>query len=391
MPFGKTFTDTYKAIERALAKVNQKCTRSDLERKPGRIIDQIHENIKFALYCIVDVSPDPKYHGLPNPNVLYELGVAHAHGTPVVLITQGQETDLPFNLWSFRRLEYSPNRIEELENNLLSYAEEIKRGGESDASLLSQMLAPNSIRKSKSPFVVAASPLSFRSAFQTQGGWGPPPKTFHDYSGVRGIFQAFGTMYGLRKLPELVNPDDFRKAVLLRAMHLYCIGSPKVNRWSGRMLRRLFETHKPTWQFEVDPKSSNLMNPRVRIARNGEAFSIPTGGKPRHRWDYGLLIRGPNPVARGSQFMLMAGRSALGTHAACLTATTPKHISALKKKIEKEALHIDLQNHRHSFCALVSMKARVQPIKKPGTKRPANQWIIMENTLTFHTVEALSE
>jgi hypothetical protein len=197
-------------------------------------------------------------------------------------------------------------------------------------------------------------------------------------------------MYGLRKLPELVNPDDFRQLVLQRAMHLYCIGSPKANRWSGKMLEKLFETFKPTWQFEVDPKSSNLMNPRVRIARNGEPFSIPTGGKPRNKFDYGLLIRGPNPVAKRSHFMLMAGRSALGTHAACLAATTPKHISTLKKIIEEEALHIDLQNHRHAFCAVVSMRARVRPIEK-GSGKPPNQWIIMENTLTFHMVEALKE
>ncbi len=389
MPFGNEFSSTYTAIENSLAKAKQKCIRSDLEYKPGLIIEQVHDNIKFALYCIADVSPDSKYGGQPNPNVLYELGVAHAHGTPVVVITQ--KDDLPFNLSAYRWLKYLPNQTDELENALLEYAVEIERTGESDASLLSQMLAPSSIRNSRSPFVVATSPLSFRSAFQSLGGWEQSPKTFSDYSGVSGILQAFGTMYGLRKMPELVNPDDFRKSVLWKAMHLYCIGSPKSNRWSGRVLRKFFENRSPTWRFQVDPMSKDLMNPKVRIARNGKPHQCPTGGKSRNRWDYGLLIRGPHPTAPGSQFMLMAGRSALGTQAACLAATTPKHISTLKKKMEQEAKSINLQNHRHAFCAVVSMQARIYPNKSSDNKQKTNRWVILEKTLKFHEVEALSK
>ncbi len=391
MPFADTFRRTYKAIESALGEAGQKCTRSDLDRRPGLIIEQIHENIRFSMYCIVDVSPDPRYHGQPNPNVLYELGVAHAQGTPVVLITRGRETDLPFNLRNFRLLKYSPHRIGELKNALLDYAKEIKGNEESDASLLSQMLAPASIRRSRSPFIVAASPLSFRSAFQSQGGWDQSPMTFSDYSGVRGILQAFGTMYQLKKKPELVTPDDYRKSVLSKPMHLYCIGSPKANRWSGSVMRSFFETHSPEWEFQVDPSSKDLMNPRVRIARNGTDFDCGTNGRIRIQWDYGLLIRGSNPNSPGSQFMLMAGRSALGTMAACMAATTPEHISTFKKQVREEGISIDLRNHRQAFCTVVSMSAHIQPNKEDGTGRETNQWRIHRNSLKFEHIEALNE
>ena len=64
-----------------------------------------------------------------NPNVFYELGFAHALKKPVILITQSI-SDVPFDLKSYRLLEYSTHfaRIERAKERLTSYAEGAARG-----------------------------------------------------------------------------------------------------------------------------------------------------------------------------------------------------------------------------------------------------------------------
>jgi nucleoside 2-deoxyribosyltransferase len=43
-----------------------------------------------------------------NPNVFYELGIAHTLGKPVILLTQ-KLTDIPFDLNRFRHIVYQDN------------------------------------------------------------------------------------------------------------------------------------------------------------------------------------------------------------------------------------------------------------------------------------------
>jgi hypothetical protein len=43
-----------------------------------------------------------------NPNVFYELGIAHTYGQRVVLLAQGTE-DIPFDLQRFRHILYEDN------------------------------------------------------------------------------------------------------------------------------------------------------------------------------------------------------------------------------------------------------------------------------------------
>lgn len=42
-----------------------------------------------------------------NPNVMYEVGLVHGMNTPIIMITQDVE-GLPFDLRSYRALDYSP-------------------------------------------------------------------------------------------------------------------------------------------------------------------------------------------------------------------------------------------------------------------------------------------
>lgn len=64
-----------------------------------------------------------------NPNVFYELGLAHALGKRVILITQ-DVSDIPFDLQRFRHIVYADNSegCEKLESHLARFVESYLRG-----------------------------------------------------------------------------------------------------------------------------------------------------------------------------------------------------------------------------------------------------------------------
>lgn len=75
MPFKSEFDDVYMVIKDACADESLshqiRCLRSDEIAKPGRITDQIIDSIRNADAIIADLTGN-------NPNVMYELGYAHA-------------------------------------------------------------------------------------------------------------------------------------------------------------------------------------------------------------------------------------------------------------------------------------------------------------------------
>ncbi len=73
---------------------------------PGGIVDQIWQGIRRADAVIVDITGN-------NPNVFYELGLAHALGKEVILLAQG-DRDLPFDIKTTRYLQYDPKKLCEL-------------------------------------------------------------------------------------------------------------------------------------------------------------------------------------------------------------------------------------------------------------------------------------
>ena len=78
---------------------NGSCVRADDIFAPGPIINDILRSIQESDYIIADLTEQ-------NPNVYYELGLAHASGKPVILITQNIDS-LPFDLRHQRIIEYS--------------------------------------------------------------------------------------------------------------------------------------------------------------------------------------------------------------------------------------------------------------------------------------------
>ena len=77
---------------------------------PGLITDQIWHGIRRAEVVVADISGN-------NPNVFYELGLAHALGKEVVLTAQGSERP-PFDVSTARLLRYELNALPSLKAEL---------------------------------------------------------------------------------------------------------------------------------------------------------------------------------------------------------------------------------------------------------------------------------
>jgi hypothetical protein len=78
--------------------------RADNIYAPGSITEQIRVAIQQSRLCIADVTGK-------NPNVLYEVGIAHTLGKPTLLLTR-EVADAPFDLRSLRLIVYDEERIQ---------------------------------------------------------------------------------------------------------------------------------------------------------------------------------------------------------------------------------------------------------------------------------------
>src|SRR5947207_6941739 len=100
MPFADPIGGYYKAIyESAITKAGLRPVRADDEIfATGKIIDQVWSGITAAKVLVAELTGR-------NPNVFYELGLAHALNKPVVLISSNQD-DVPFDLQHIRVIYY---------------------------------------------------------------------------------------------------------------------------------------------------------------------------------------------------------------------------------------------------------------------------------------------
>lgn len=100
MPFADPIGGYYKTIyEPAIAKSGLRSVRADDEIfATGKIVDQVWSGITGAKVLVAELTGR-------NPNVFYELGLAHALEKPVVLVSSNQE-DVPFDLQHIRVIYY---------------------------------------------------------------------------------------------------------------------------------------------------------------------------------------------------------------------------------------------------------------------------------------------
>ena len=96
MPFAEPIGGYYKKIyEPAIEKAGLKPVRADNEIfGTGKIMDQVWSGINSAKVLVAELTTR-------NPNVFYELGIAHALRKPVVLVSSNDK-DVPFDLHHIR-------------------------------------------------------------------------------------------------------------------------------------------------------------------------------------------------------------------------------------------------------------------------------------------------
>lgn len=99
-PFTEPFDTVYKDHVKPVAvKAGFTIDRADEIFGTQPIIEDIWESINSAEVIIADVTGR-------NPNVMYEIGMAHTVGRPVIIMTQ-QIDDVPFDLKHHRCIVYS--------------------------------------------------------------------------------------------------------------------------------------------------------------------------------------------------------------------------------------------------------------------------------------------
>lgn len=101
MPFDAPIGDYYSSIYKpAIEKAKLVPVRADNEIfGSGKIIDQIWAGINAAKVLVAELT-------MKNPNVFYELGIAHALQKPVVLVSSNED-DVPFDLKHIRVIYYN--------------------------------------------------------------------------------------------------------------------------------------------------------------------------------------------------------------------------------------------------------------------------------------------
>lgn len=102
MPFGGWFDTYYEQIFLpAIESSGLVARRADDLYRPSAIVHDIWEITKKAKIVLAELSGR-------NPNVFYELGLAHALAKPAILVTQTVE-DVPFDLRALRVIVYDRN------------------------------------------------------------------------------------------------------------------------------------------------------------------------------------------------------------------------------------------------------------------------------------------
>lgn len=99
MPFAEKYREVYEQIYKAVCSDNNvECWRVDEVARPGSITKDIVDGIIDADIVIADLSSQ-------NPNVFYELGIAHSVGNKTIMTCQNID-DVPFDIGNYRVILY---------------------------------------------------------------------------------------------------------------------------------------------------------------------------------------------------------------------------------------------------------------------------------------------
>ncbi len=105
MPFAQEFMPVYVAIKDACLATGITPLRLDELSEPGPIVNQMFREIGAADFVVADVSSK-------NPNVYYEIGLAHCVRKPTILLVKQDEMhQVPFDVRHQRMITYNLGSI----------------------------------------------------------------------------------------------------------------------------------------------------------------------------------------------------------------------------------------------------------------------------------------
>lgn len=106
-PFNNAFTNEFNVIRDTCNRVGFKCVRGDEENISGNILPHIIKQIIKSKVVIANINGR-------NPNVFYELGIAHALNKPTIILSRNK-LSIPFDIKSQRIVFYeSDNELDSL-------------------------------------------------------------------------------------------------------------------------------------------------------------------------------------------------------------------------------------------------------------------------------------
>jgi hypothetical protein len=112
MPFSVDYEDVYfVAMAHAAESVGAVCNRVDHAEFSGNIVDEIKKMIQESVAVIADISEG-------KPNVLYEVGFAHALRKPTVHVSWTPLKDLPFDVSQWSTIQYQKGQTHLLRRTL---------------------------------------------------------------------------------------------------------------------------------------------------------------------------------------------------------------------------------------------------------------------------------
>ena len=135
MPFSDDFDEIYKGfLVETLSEAGFEVSRADDIQSAQNILKDIVRGIEKSDLIVADLTDS-------NPNVFYELGLAHALNKPVIMLSQEIE-DLPFDLKSYRVIPYMTHfqEMDRARNDLKGLAAGLLSGEKESGSPVSDFL-----------------------------------------------------------------------------------------------------------------------------------------------------------------------------------------------------------------------------------------------------------
>jgi hypothetical protein len=284
----------HEIIEPAMAQCHVAAVRSDAISEPGTITSQMFTRILTDDMCVVLLTGQ-------NPNVYYELAVAHAGKRPVIALLQRGER-LPFNIQGLRCVEYDLTDETAMfgrafASELVRHVQSIQAAGwTAEGPLdLSRYTAKAMFFEAfiDEPLVFVLSPKDIDPVLHGT--------SIHTFMGTMELYESL-TKQGHRPSRETADhmgPSSKRQ-------HLVVIGGPIPNKMTGYLLSQ------PELAYEFGGEDGHSI-----VRRGDSSFAItPVRNGDTVLRDYGILTRMKNPYDRSKDAIIACGSFGWGTQAA---------------------------------------------------------------------------